>query len=826
MGFMTTSRWIPRLLPQSLADDAMFLREKPELIALEPDAGVTPSTRPPVRIFLGTEPGQYRAERIFIWSIEQVRDRTRRYEIYLMKDLAGFDRRLWLTGFTNYRLAIPHLAGGTGRAIYNDVDQVYLADPAELFDTDMHDRGFLALSSRDTAVMLMDCERMKSVWTLEQARHGRRKTVEAKANDVWGKLEPEWHCRDWEYVEGESKCVHFTTIHTQPWQPCPHMFVYQDNAIGHVFFDLERAADEAGFHAFSLAEPSFGFTEVVEKLRSSGAPASVTKSTGGRAHDADVEEIAEAAGARTILRVGVGVREDAAAQRDAGERAGTTITAYDPTASDAGAPQGRFDGVACTDMLEHLVDDDVVWVIHELFRHADRFVHVAVHQKPRAGLLGRLGRIRRSGREPAWWYDRMRLAGELFPEIQWKLDLTIVGRRGRKHHHVREGGRRPGGPPKAWVLLDHKSSHTTQSLRLARALGWPYEVKPVSFNAFNLATDRRLGPDLLGLHGSRAGSLTPPWPDVVISTGWRTVPISRWIAEQSGGRTRTVQMGRKGGDVVQRFDAAVTCSHLRLPPNAHRVETLAPLGRVTPEELDRAARRWPDALGDAPRPAVVLMVGGGSREHRLDAQMASRIGDEVGRFAAEAGGTVFAVTGRRTGAQAEEALEAALGGAGCVERLEAGRHDNPYLAYIALADAIVVTGDNESMVAEAVASGKPVYIYPLPKRAPSPQARFAQWVTRIAYSRPRKKKGTVRDQQGREYLCSRLIERGIVRPPRDLDAMCESLIREGYARRFGEPLATGTAKALREYDDVAADVSRLLGWTSWDDGQRASRPAV
>ena len=28
----------------------------------------------------------------------------------------------------------PHIAGGSGRAIYNDVDQVYLADPGELFD--------------------------------------------------------------------------------------------------------------------------------------------------------------------------------------------------------------------------------------------------------------------------------------------------------------------------------------------------------------------------------------------------------------------------------------------------------------------------------------------------------------------------------------------------------------------------------------------------------------------------------------------------------------------------------------------------------------------
>ena len=99
--------------------------------------GLARSAKPPVRIFVGTEPAQYRAERVFLWSVEQARDPSRVYEIYLMADLVGFDRRRWLTGFTNYRFAIPHFADGHGRAIYNDVDQIYLCDPAELFDMDM-----------------------------------------------------------------------------------------------------------------------------------------------------------------------------------------------------------------------------------------------------------------------------------------------------------------------------------------------------------------------------------------------------------------------------------------------------------------------------------------------------------------------------------------------------------------------------------------------------------------------------------------------------------------------------------------------------------------
>jgi len=97
--------------------DASGMREKPECVVLGVADGVTPSPKPPVRIFLGTEPAQYRAERIFVWSVEQVRDPSRVYQIHLMKELSGFNRRRWLTGFTNYRFAIPHYAGAAGRAI-------------------------------------------------------------------------------------------------------------------------------------------------------------------------------------------------------------------------------------------------------------------------------------------------------------------------------------------------------------------------------------------------------------------------------------------------------------------------------------------------------------------------------------------------------------------------------------------------------------------------------------------------------------------------------------------------------------------------------------
>ena len=67
------------------------------------------------------------------------------------------------------------------RHLYNDVDQIYLSDPAELFDRDIGGHGFMSIANGpqakipvDTSVMLIDCARMAPLWTIEGAQRGRK----------------------------------------------------------------------------------------------------------------------------------------------------------------------------------------------------------------------------------------------------------------------------------------------------------------------------------------------------------------------------------------------------------------------------------------------------------------------------------------------------------------------------------------------------------------------------------------------------------------------------------------------------------------------------
>ena len=255
------------MVVNSLSDDQKPIQ--PDCIVLGVKPGVSPSPKPPVRIFLGTQAEQYRPERVFFWSIEQVRDPSRVYEIYLMKGMSGYRRTwLWNTGFTNYRFAIPYYAGYQGRAIYNDVDQTYHADPAELFDMDMGDHAVLAVSRTDTSVMLMDCERMQKFWTLEKAQTLRKYPLIAAVQaqeGAYGLFDESWNVRDTAYIPGHTRCYHYTILHYQPWRPLRERFYYRPNKEGgSLWCGLEAAADRAGFQVFTASRPSRYFDEILE----------------------------------------------------------------------------------------------------------------------------------------------------------------------------------------------------------------------------------------------------------------------------------------------------------------------------------------------------------------------------------------------------------------------------------------------------------------------------------------------------------------------------------------------------------------------------------
>jgi len=360
--------------------------------------------------------------------------------------------------------------------------------------------------------------------------------------------------------------------------------------------------------------------------------------------------------------------------------------------------------------------------------------------------------------------------------------------------------------PKAgvWVLADDRAGNRTQAIGLAEALKTSYVIKDLRFGVLSRLHNMLLGASVAGLDRVRRGQLAPPWPRLVISAGRRTAPVARWIKRQSGGQTQTVQLGRKGGQDPRPFDAVVTPVHAGLPGHPKRIETLAPLNRVSGEALDAAAAGL-DPFGDGPQPRIALLVGGATPRQSFGAAEAQRLGDEISTAAAACGGTLVAVTSPRTGAPATDALTGALGTAGEVYPWRPNDPGNPYLACLARADIIVVTGDSESMIAEAAATGKAVYIFPL---AQQPPGRWLRLGTEIAEQAGRWRAG---ESGLMPVVCGRLVEMGLERPPRDMSIMHTALESLEYVKIFDGTLsAQPPSKRFYETEHVAESLRALL----------------
>ncbi len=366
-----------------------------------------------------------------------------------------------------------------------------------------------------------------------------------------------------------------------------------------------------------------------------------------------------------------------------------------------------------------------------------------------------------------------------------------------------------------WVLTDDRAGNRTQAVGLAEALGVSYQIKELRFGLLSRLHNLILGASAAVLTRASRAQVTPPWPQLVIAAGRRAAPVARWIKRQSGRRTLIVQLGRKGGHDPRPFDAVVTPVHAALPAHEKRIETLAPLNRASDETL-RAAADVADPFGGGPKPHVALLVGGATARQHFGADEAERLGTEVlaaVRAGTEEGpgGTLVAVTSPRTGAAATEALVAALGDGGRVFPWRPNDLANPYLACLARADIIVVTGDSESMIAEATATGKAVYLFPFPAR------RRGWWLrlgAHVAAAAAQKRAGQSSLVTG---LCAYLVERGLVRPPRDLDLMHSALVSMEYVKYFDGTLSDRPPPSrFLETEHVTSSLRAMLSLSGLD----------
>ena len=120
-------------------------------------------------------------------------------------------------------------------------------------------------------------------------------------------------------------------------------------------------------------------------------------------------------------------------------RPGRGVSHYNP----AWAPPARSgcaaaDGVVCPETLDFLPDEDVPWLLEELFRHARHFVAVSVGAVPYERRLPPGPPLQGRVRSLSWWRMHLDSLNPRYPHVQWHLTRQSPSVR----HH-------PADPPSA-----------------------------------------------------------------------------------------------------------------------------------------------------------------------------------------------------------------------------------------------------------------------------------------------------------------------------------------------------------------------------------------
>jgi len=298
--------------------------------------------------------------------------------------------------------------------------------------------------------------------------------------------------------------------------------------------------------------------------------------------------------------------------------------------------------------------------------------------------------------------------------------VSIFRRLGTPCEPQDRGDRYPRAPVKnsqqapIWAVVSYRAGESSQILGLATRLELPFEIKKLSYN-------RWAGPIALARRVSRAGidggslgeSLAgQPWPALIISAGVKNEPVCRWIAQQSGGRTRLVFLGRTWA-ARRHFDLVITTPQYRLPREPNVVHNLMTQHGVTSARLADAAQRWERSFAELRRPLIGVLIGGDSGPVAFGPRAAGRLAQSLNVLARSMDGSIMATTSARTRASAVDELERLLVPGARVYRWRPDDDDNPYYGLLAHADRLVVSSDSIAMLSEAVGAGKPVYLFDL-----------------------------------------------------------------------------------------------------------------
>lgn len=259
-----------------------------------------------------------------------------------------------------------------------------------------------------------------------------------------------------------------------------------------------------------------------------------------------------------------------------------------------------------------------------------------------------------------------------------------------------------------WVLTDNRAGHVNQSLGLAHALGFE-NLQMINTKVAGMAKWLRV----FSPGAVMADMLPEQTPDVIIGTGWGVSKINRWLGKMYPDAF-TIQLMEPSCSTAE-YDVVAAPAHDKVAVAENVITTVGVPNLITQDKLKQEQSRWASRLNECPGPRLAVLIGGASKRYKFGVPQARRLADDVIKFAVQKGYSLLVTVSRRTGELPTNELRAAFASSGLPyyfwDGAEPNMIDNPFIAYLSMAEAAVVTAESVSMISEACSAGVPTYLW-------------------------------------------------------------------------------------------------------------------
>jgi mitochondrial fission protein ELM1 len=272
--------------------------------------------------------------------------------------------------------------------------------------------------------------------------------------------------------------------------------------------------------------------------------------------------------------------------------------------------------------------------------------------------------------------------------------------------------------PFCWILADAgKIGSQNQAIGLVERMKWPFNLHCIDLPRIAFRAQQERWVQELEHH--------PPYPSIVVSAGRRSHPVAVLFKKRHPEVFSIALLNPYRS--LPNFDLAIAPEHENLRgPNVLSIQGV--LHRITTEKLREGLQQ--QDFSTLRRPLLGVLIGGISKHYNWTRSAAESLMAHCLPFVPltpprfrvlitalqklhDEGWSVVVLPSRRTPIWLIKELERCVAAHSFVVVARETGALNPYISVLAASDALLVTADSVSMISEACATRKPVYVFHL-----------------------------------------------------------------------------------------------------------------